>query len=158
MKTYLQSAPGAQRDLDISRWIWDSWERQAIKAWLQSSRSRRQCLKRMEVAIHIYKTTLWWAVCRALVPNQQLAGLEPGSFDTEEFCWEGIVPTPEAERQLLELAAQQGHDWIERCDDSELLREQLMQCWTVKRPVGSNNRYLFADHLLGEGADELSYR
>lgn len=155
MTSYVQPAPCAERDLDISRWLWDLWERPAVKAWLKTSLSKRQVLKRMEVAMRLYRNTLWWAMSRALFPSQQLHGLEPRS--SEEFCWEGIAPTAEAERHILELAATEGNDWIEKVEDPERLRELLMSQWTMRHPVAWYNRYLFSPELLGDGADELIY-
>lgn len=155
MTTYLQRATSAEREHDISRWLWDLWERPAVRAWLQTSLSRRQCLKRMQMAMLLYRSTLWWAMSRSLFGAQQLHGLEPCS--SEEFCWEGIAPTAAAERQILELAASEGHDWIAAIEDPERLRELLMSSWNMRRPVAGHNHYLFAPELLGEGADELRY-
>lgn len=102
-----------------------------------------------------YKQTLWWAMSRGLFPSQQLHGLEPCS--SEEFCWEGIAPTAEAERQILELAATTGNDWTVKIENLERLRELLMIRWTMRHPVAGHNRFVFSPELLGEGADELTY-
>lgn len=109
----------------------------------------------MLMAMLLYRSTLWWAMSRSLFPAEQLHGLEPCS--SAEFGWEGIAPTAAAERQILELAATEGQDWIEKIDDPERLRSLLMGTWTMRHPVAGHNRYLFAPELLGEGADEIIY-
>ena len=102
MPTYLDTVPAASdRSFDISYLLWDVWELSAVKSWLITSKSERQLLKRMQVAMHLFRDTLWWSMSLKFVPGQYLGVLASESFNTEEFCWKGICPTPEAERQIL---------------------------------------------------------
>lgn len=158
MTTYTADKCLETRDHDISRWVWDLWELSAVKAWLQTSRSRRQLCKRMEIAMSFYRDTLWWAMSLAFFPQQHLNGLDPEYFNTEEFCWEGVQPTPEAERQILEYASEIGRSYHDEPDvKPERLREILMSRWTMKNPVSGHNRYLLVPELLGEYGFEVTY-
>jgi hypothetical protein len=158
MTTYLQTVKRAARPFDISRWLWDAWELPAVRAWLQTSRSRRQCLKRMEVAMLLYKRTLWWSLSLAFFPEQALHGVDSSSLNHEEFCWVGICLSAAAERQMLEHAADVGRSYREEPDvEPERLHELLMAEWRISYPVGAHNRYLFHPTLLGEGADQIRH-
>jgi hypothetical protein len=159
MTTYLVPAePAEDLKFDISRRLWDVWELSAVKEWLKTSNSKRQLLKRMQVAMLFYRDTLWWAMSLAFVPDQHLRGLDPNFFNCEEFCWEGLCPTPEAERQMLEHAAEIGRDYREEPDISpERLHQFLMADWKMREPVSPYNRYLLAEDMLGEFGYEIKY-
>jgi hypothetical protein len=160
MKTYIAQAEAAASPAQfcIDRQLWLAWELPAVKAWLLTSRSRRQLLKRMEVAMVFYRSTLWWAMSLAFVPDQHLRGLEPDHYNLEEFCWAGVCPTPEAERQLLEHAAEIGRGYREEPDISpERLQQLLMAEWVLREPVSPYNRYLLEERMLGEYGYEAVY-
>lgn len=124
--------------------IWPVRDLPQVKAWLKTSRSPRQCIKRLELATWMYMYTLWWSMSRAFVPWQTLIEITESNFNCEEFSWRGVAPTAAAERELLELAADEGREWIEaKEDDPEGLRELLMDApWNFERPIGDHQRWL----------------
>ncbi len=93
----------------------------------------------------------------SLYSGQVLKPLSADSFETEEFRWAGVAPTAEAERQILEYAADVARGYTQESDVSpERLRELLMSRWVTPRPVHDMNRYLRSARLLGE--DETDWR
>jgi len=135
------------------------WELSAVVAWLESSRSRRQCQFRMRIAMDWFKSSLWWALSESLYSGQVLGPLSADSFDTEEFCWAGVAPTPEAERQILEFAADVARGYTEEPDVSpKHLRGLLMSQWVAPRPVHEMNMYLRTERVLGEDAADLRFQ
>lgn len=106
----------------------------------------------------LYRDTLWWSMSLALVPDQNLSVLNPESINTEEFCWEGVRPTPEAERQIWAHAAEEGREHREHLDVTpEQLRQFLMSKWTMRHPVHELNKYLLTENMLGEYGFMLKY-
>ena len=157
MATYTWVATVAPR-LDLSIWTWQMWNLKWVEAWLRTSHSKRQCLVRMYIALKWFEYSLHWSMAAAMVPGQQIQPLDPERFSVviEEFCWKGVAPTPEAERQILEHAAEVAHDFV-RALEPEELRERMFRTWTYERPVHEINRYLFAEELLGPDAAEIRY-
>ena len=142
------SAPGGL-ELDYSRWLWDVWNFPAVKAWLRSSRSPRQCQKRAEIAADLFRRTLQWSIGQAVFVRS--AGLEfgPELYNLEEFCWAGVKPTAEAERVILEYAGEIGAEYKLEADltPEDLCHLLLKRNWVAKHPVHESNGYLL--HLLG---------
>lgn len=156
MSTYTKAPCCAEPAFDLSRWLWDMWELPAVVSWLESSRSQRQCQFRMRIAMDWFKSSLWWAMSQSLYSGQVLGPLTADSFDTEEFCWAGVAPTAESERQILEFAADVARGYTQESDASpEHLRGLLMSQWVASRPVHDLNRYLQSERLLGEDAANM---
>ena len=138
------AVPSKSGAFDLSRYTWELWEKPAIAAWLLSSRSRRQLLKRLELVLSFFLTTLRWALSRSLYPAQRLQPLNPEAVDFEEFCWAGVKPTAAAERQILEFAVDIAQSFISEPDLSEQhLYDLLHRRWSAERPVHELNRALF---------------
>jgi hypothetical protein len=113
----------------------------------------------MRIAMDWFKSSLWWALSQSLYSDQVLKPLSADSFDTEEFRWAGVAPTAEAERQILEYAADVARGYTQESDVSpERLRELLMSRWVTPRPVHDLNRYLQSERLLGEDAANLRFQ
>jgi hypothetical protein len=113
----------------------------------------------MRIAMDWFKSSLWWAMSQSLYSGQVLGPLSADSFDTEEFCWAGVAPTPEAERQILEFAADVARGYTQESDASPTrLRGLLMSQWVTPRPVHDTNRYLRSERLLGEDAACLRFQ
>lgn len=138
------AAPSNSGAFDLSHHVWGLWEKPAVAAWLLRSRSRRQLLKRLEVALNFFRSTLRWALSRSLYPAQRLQPLNPEAVDFEEFCWAGVKPTAAAERQILEFAVDIAQSFISEPDVSEQhLYDLLHRRWSVEHPVHDLNRVLY---------------
>ena len=155
---YPAQAEASTRPLDVSVYLWRLWERPAIDRWLRSSRSKRQLLKRMEIAAFVFKNVLVWKLQTAYSdwPNDNF-GMQPECFDLEEFNWEGVKPTAEAERQLIEYGAEVGNDYI---TDEDVTLERIIEICSVPmthaRPFHEINRTIM--RILGPVAAEICAR
>lgn len=107
----LQTA--TRRRFDVSRRCWDLWDVPQLKSWLLEV-PRQQRIKRMDQAGGIWEGAARWTLLRSLNPNigqDVLASLtlptDPGPFNLD-----AVRPPAALERLLLELGAQDGHEWV----------------------------------------------
>ena len=131
-----------------------------MKAWLQTSHGRQHTLMRIRIAMHWFHACLFWGFARCFYPRQELDPLDPRCYEgfLEGFTWKAVAPTPEAERQILEYAADVVRDYVE-CEDigPERLVEILRSDWITPTPIAWENRYLLVPELLGEYGAEIRY-
>lgn len=155
---YPAQVEATTRPLDVSIYLWQLWECQAVDRWLATSRSKWQLLKRMEIACCVFKNVLHWKLQTAYSdwPNDNF-GLDAKCFDLEEFNWEGVKPTAEAERQIIEYAADVGNEYIAEEDVTiDRIIEICSVPMTHARPFHETNRTIM--RLLGPGAAEICTR
>jgi hypothetical protein len=78
-----------------------------------TSRLKRQLPGTDGVASILFKNVLHWKMQTTYSdwPNDNF-GLYPKCFDIEEYNWEGVKPSAEAEGQIIKYVAEVGNDYI----------------------------------------------